>query len=57
MVLQGYNLPGVTKGPALSYIKWVTDPGTEDFPAFSLCMRWLVSVISSSSSSPGTTFQ
>ena len=45
--MKGYHLPGVTEGPGLSYIKWVKDPGTEDFPAFSLCMRWLVSVANS----------
>ena len=32
-------MPGVHSGELTSYVKWVEDPGTTDFPEFSLCMR------------------
>ena len=35
-------MPGVHSGDLTSYVKWVEDPGTTDFPQFSLCMRCIM---------------
>ena len=36
---KGYNLPGVTTGPNISFLKWVKKSETTDFPEFSICLR------------------
>ena len=36
---QVYSLPGVTKGPQKSYLKWVKEPLSRDLEALSVCMR------------------
>ena len=42
--MKGYDLPGIHTGEEKSYLKWVKDSETTDFPEFSMCMRCLQSV-------------
>ena len=39
--MQVYELPGVYTGDTRSYVKWVDDQGSTDFPQFSICMRYV----------------
>ena len=39
--MKGYDLPGIHSGDDKSYLKWVKNSKTTDFPEFSLCMRCL----------------
>ena len=42
VIIKGYDLAGVTSGVDQSYIKWVKNSETTEFPEFSICMRFLV---------------
>ena len=45
VIIKGYDLAGVTSGVDQSYIKWVKNSETTEFPEFSICMRFLVFLI------------
>ena len=44
VAVKGYDLAGVTNGAEKSYLKWVKNSDTTDFPEFSICMRFSCTV-------------